>query len=75
MLLQEIDRYNVLLTKVRDSLNGLRMGIKGLVVMSAELDIVFNCLLGGQVPPVWLKTYPSLKPSVRGCVTIGASPS
>jgi len=62
VLLQEIDRYNILLSKVRDSLIGLRKGIKGLVVMSAELDVVFSCLLNGAVPPVWLKTYPSLKP-------------
>ena len=62
VLIQEIERYNGLLDKVRDSLIGLRMGIKGLVVMSAELDVVFNCLLGGLVPPVWLKTYPSIKP-------------
>ena len=62
VLLQEIDRYNGLLDKVRNSLTGLRMGIKGLVVMSAELDVVFKCLLGGAVPPVWLKTYPSMKP-------------
>lgn len=24
--------------------------------------MIFNALLGGRVPPLWLKTYPSLKP-------------
>jgi len=62
VLLQEIDRYNALLRKVRNSLVNLRLGLKGLVVMSADLDAVFDCLVGGKVPPLWLKTYPSLKP-------------
>ena len=62
VLLQEIERYNILLTLVRNSLVNLRKGIKGLVVMSADLDVVFNNLLAGSVPPVWLKSYPSMKP-------------
>ena len=28
----------------------------------ADLDLVFDALLNGRVPPLWLKTYPSLKP-------------
>lgn len=28
----------------------------------ADLDLIFNALLNGRVPPLWLKTYPSLKP-------------
>jgi dynein heavy chain len=40
----------------------VRKGIKGLVVMSSELDVVFQRLLAGLVPPSWLSAYPSLKP-------------
>ena len=62
VLLQELQRYCLLLAKVRADLSNVRKGIKGLVVMSAELDDIFQRLLVGQVPPGWLASYPSLKP-------------
>jgi dynein heavy chain len=62
VLFQEILRYNSMLDKVRSSLADLKKGIKGLVVMTAELDEIFNYIYDGRVPPAWLKTYPSLKP-------------
>ena len=61
VLFQEIERYNVLINKIRLSCQQLQKGIKGLVVMSAELDDIFEALFNGRVPAVWLKTYPSLK--------------
>lgn len=62
VLFQEIERYNVLLNKVRHSCLELQRGIKGLVVMSADLDQIFDALSASKVPAQWLKTYPSLKP-------------
>lgn len=131
VLFQEVERYNVLLVRVRKSCAELLRGIQGLVVMSSgalarsaprgrscnaratplqklqyccgakgfavhrsilvsagsvrqqgwrshtrnnrhanrdkqvafsDLDLVFEALLNGRVPPLWLKTYPSLKP-------------
>jgi dynein heavy chain len=47
---------------MRVSLVDLEKGIKGLVVMSSDLEEVFNCIKNAQVPPLWGKTYPSLKP-------------
>lgn len=62
VLVQELQRYNKLLVSIRRSLSDVRKGIKGLVVMSSELDAIFQRLLVGAVPPTWLSTYPSLKP-------------
>ncbi|KAG7190743.1 hypothetical protein KM043_006815 [Ampulex compressa] len=61
VLLQEIGRYNALLRKTRGSLQELRRGIKGLTVMSTDLEEIFTCMFEGRVPSVWLRAYPSLK--------------
>lgn len=55
VLLQEIYRYNVLLRYIKISLEELDKGIKGLVVMSTELEEIFNCIYEGRVPSAWLK--------------------
>jgi len=62
VLLQEIDRYNTLLKSVASSLKGLESGIKGITLITADLEEVFNSLLTGTVPQAWGKLYPSLKP-------------
>ncbi|XP_025155769.1 dynein heavy chain 2, axonemal [Harpegnathos saltator] len=61
VLLQEIGRYNALLTKIRDSLEELQRGIRGLVLMSPDLEEIFACIYEGRVPSLWLTAYPSLK--------------
>lgn len=61
VLLQEIGGYNALLTKTRDSLEELQRGIMGLVVMSHDLEEIFECIYEGRVPSLWLTAYPSLK--------------
>ncbi|PNF42619.1 hypothetical protein B7P43_G01295 [Cryptotermes secundus] len=62
VLLQEVNRYNTLLIKVRASLDNLQKAIKGLVVMSDALEEVFKSCLKNQVPKMWGGiAYPSLK--------------
>jgi len=61
VLLQEIGRYNTLLTATRENLEELQRGIKGLVLMSQELEEVFHRIYEGKVPSLWLTAYPSLK--------------
>ena len=62
-LLQEIDRFNQLVEVIRESLDQLKKAIKGLAVMSDELDLMYQSMLNGKVPDNWsVISYPSLKP-------------
>ena len=53
----QITRYNALLTTIKTSLTELQRGIKGLVVMSTELEETFHCIFDGRVPPIWEKVF------------------
>jgi dynein heavy chain len=60
---QEVERMNILLTIMRKSLIMLDQAIEGTVVMSLELETMYNNFLDGKVPASWVKwAYPSLKP-------------
>lgn len=56
-------RYNKLLSVIHRTLQDLLKALKGLVVMSQELEEMSNSLFNNQVPNLWAKSaYPSLKP-------------
>ncbi|KAI5628238.1 dynein heavy chain 6, axonemal isoform X2 [Silurus asotus] len=60
---QEVDRFNSLLRLLRNSLHTLQKAIAGLVVMSEEMERIYNSFLNNQVPERWASAaYPSLKP-------------
>ncbi|VDL85523.1 unnamed protein product [Schistocephalus solidus] len=63
VLRQELIRFNGLTSAVRATLKDLTRAIDGFVVMSSDLEDVYNSVLIGKVPSVWAaKSYPSLKP-------------
>lgn len=65
VLIQELVRFNRLLVVVRDSLLQVLKALKGLVVMSKDLEDVATGLSLGKLPDMWAgKSYPSLKPLV-----------
>lgn len=63
VLTQECIRYNVLLELMADTLKQTIKALKGLVVMSGDLEQIANSIYDNQVPHAWeKKAYPSLKP-------------
>ncbi|OAJ44270.1 hypothetical protein BDEG_27524 [Batrachochytrium dendrobatidis JEL423] len=62
VLLQEAARFNKLNSLIRASLESLIKAVKGFIVMSPELELVFKSLLNNEVPDAWANhAYPSLK--------------
>merc|ERR1711988_1604366 len=65
VLVQELQKFNRLLRVVQKSLKDLQLALKGLVVMSGELEQMGTEMFNQLVPGMWMnlgKSYPSLKP-------------
>ncbi|VDO04672.1 unnamed protein product [Rodentolepis nana] len=64
VLQQELDRFNLILREMRNSLTDLRRAIAGEVGMSTELDAVAACLGRGTIPAAWRKLVPATEKSL-----------
>merc|ERR1711959_392072 len=63
VLTQELQRFNNLTDLIKGMLKEVQRAIKGLVVMSGELETMGNSMVTGKVPGAWAKAaYPSRKP-------------
>ena len=63
VLTQELLRFNRVIVVLRSTLEQLVLAVKGLIVMSGDLEALANSMITGTTPAMWLKaSYPSLKP-------------
>lgn len=62
VLLQEIIRYNVLVSTMKKTIKNLKMALLGKIVMSEEMEKMAASLFVNQVPQIWSKVFLSLKP-------------
>merc|ERR1711871_171972 len=63
VLCQELERFNTLNTVINKSLVDMKNAIRGITVMSEELEHLGSDLFFGRVPAMWMDaSYPSLKP-------------
>lgn len=59
--MQELARYNRLLSTLRTSLTQLGRAVAGLALLSAELEGVLQAVEAGQVPAAWKVSRPMQK--------------
>ncbi|KAG5305945.1 DYH3 protein, partial [Pseudoatta argentina] len=63
VLRQELVKFNELTKVIKETLGNVQKAIRGLVLMSLELEDVYLSMSIGKVPLTWdRKSYPSLKP-------------
>lgn len=63
VLEQEVSLFTRLLQTMRLSLENLKKAVKGMVLMSKDLEAMYVSILNNQVPLVWSRVaYPSLRP-------------
>jgi dynein heavy chain len=63
VLVQEAARYTALVSVMHRTLSELQKALKGLVVLSADLEAMSNAIFDQKVPALWEdKAYPSLMP-------------
>jgi dynein heavy chain len=62
VLFQEVERYNVLLFRLKQALADLEKASQGLIIVTPDLEDTMNALLDFKVPSSWSVAFPSAKP-------------
>ena len=66
VLHHEILLYNKLLEVIRDSLEEMERGLKGLIVIDERLELLNRRLLANKIPEMWMEfSFPSILPLRR----------
>ena len=60
--MQEVQRYNHLVERIRSTLTELELGIQGLALISPELEKMMGQFSENRVPDQWAFAYFSTKP-------------
>ncbi|XP_045502201.1 dynein axonemal heavy chain 10 [Colias croceus] len=68
VLLQELERFNRLIAKMRSTLSLLRKALAGEIGMDAVLDNVSYSLFNGQLPLVWRSLAPATRKGLGGWI-------
>ncbi|KAJ2996626.1 Dynein heavy chain 10, axonemal [Globomyces sp. JEL0801] len=66
VLLQELERWNMLVERMLSSLKDLRKALKGEIGMSAKLDDLANALFNGALPSSWRSLAPQTEKGLGG---------
>ena len=58
-LIQEIERFDQLLSIIHKSLKDLQLAIKGEIILTQELEEIYDSFLSTKVPKLWqVSNYP-----------------
>jgi len=68
VLLQELERFNKLIVKIRSSLQLLQKALIGEVGMSSDLEALGNALFNGALPHMWAKLAPATLKNLAGWI-------
>lgn len=68
VLLQELERYNKLIVKMRTTIVDLKRALNGEIGMSAELDSLGSSFFNGFLPPIWSKLAPPTQKNLVGWI-------
>ncbi|KAJ3018931.1 Dynein heavy chain 10, axonemal [Thoreauomyces humboldtii] len=66
VLLQELERWNILVERMAASLKDLRRALKGEIGMSAKLDELASALFNGMLPGMWRSLAPQTEKGLGG---------
>lgn len=60
VFIHELIKYNELIHIIKESLNDIKKAISGTVILTPNLEELFDALTSGKLPRLWLrKSYPS----------------
>jgi dynein heavy chain, axonemal len=68
VLLQELERYNRLIVKMKSTILDLKRALKGEIGMSADLDVLGTSFFNGFLPPTWAKLAPPTLKNLVGWI-------